>query len=158
MADEVITNEVDNNTDSTTDYIDAIKQLKATTVDRAKYDELRSENKKLLESIVNGREIEMNTQQEQKASIEDLRKDWLNEDNNNLESVAKCLKLREALIAEGNPDPFLPIGKQIMPTNEDIEAANRVAQVLQECVDYAEGDSAIFTNELQRRMVDTKVR
>lgn len=158
MADEVMTNEVDNNTDSTTDYIDAIKQLKATTVDRAKYDELRSENKKLLESIVNGREIEMNTQQEQKASIEDLRKDWLNEDNNNLESVAKCLKLREALIAEGNPDPFLPIGKQIMPTNEDIEAANRVAQVLQECVDYAEGDSAIFTNELQRRMVDTKVR
>ena len=62
------------------------------------------------------------------------------------------------MIAEGKPDPFLPIGKQIMPTNEDIEAANRVAEVFQSCVDYAEGDSAVFTNELQRRTIDIKAR
>ena len=61
-------------------------------------------------------------------------------------------------MAEGNPDPFLPVGKQILPTDEDVAAANRVADVLKECVDYAEGDSAVFTNELQRRLVDIKVR
>ena len=45
-----------------------------------------------------------------------------------------------------------------MPTDDDVKTAEKVAQVLQECVDYAEGDSAVFTNELQRRMVDVKIR
>ena len=62
------------------------------------------------------------------------------------------------MISEGKPDPFLPIGEQILPTDEDVAAANKVAAVLQECVDYAEGDSAVFTNELQRRLVDVKIR
>ena len=61
-------------------------------------------------------------------------------------------------MAEGKPDPFLPIGEQIMPTDQDIQTAQKVADVLQECVDYAEGDSAVFTNELQRRLVDVKIR
>lgn len=61
-------------------------------------------------------------------------------------------------MAEGKPDPFLPVGNQIAPTDDDIAAAERVAKVLQECVDYADGDSAVFTNELQRRTIDIKVR
>lgn len=157
MADEPLTNESGNVDDTTVDYIEAIKDLKQNTVDRSKYDELRAENKKLLESIVNGREIEM-PEAKQKESIEDIRKAWLNEDASNLEYITNTLKLREALMAEGNPDPFLPVGKQILPTDEDVAAANRVADVLKECVDYAEGDSAVFTNELQRRLVDIKVR
>ena len=157
MADEPLTNESGNVDDTTVDYIEAIKDLKQNTVDRSKYDELRAENKKLLESIVNGREIEM-PEAKQKESIEEIRKAWLNEDASNLEYITNTLKLREALMAEGNPDPFLPVGKQILPTDEDVAAANRVADVLKECVDYAEGDSAVFTNELQRRLVDIKVR
>ena len=157
MADDPLTNESGNVDDTTVDYIEAIKDLKQNTVDRSKYDELRAENKKLLESIVNGREIEM-PEAKQQESIEEIRKAWLNPDANNLEVITNALKLREALIAEGKPDPFLPLGKQIMPTNEDIEAANRVAEVFQSCVDYAEGDSAVFTNELQRRTIDIKAR
>ena len=77
---------------------------------------------------------------------------------NNLEWTKNALELREALISEGQPDPFLPIGKQIMPTDEDIQAADKVASVLQECIEYAEGDPSVFTNELQRRMIDVKIR
>lgn len=62
------------------------------------------------------------------------------------------------MISEGKPDPFLPVGKQILPTDEDIACAEKVASVLKECVNYAEGDSAVFTNELQRRLVDVKIR
>ena len=65
------------------------------------------------------------------------------------------MKLREALLEKGEKDPFLPYGKNIIPTDEDIATADRVARVLQECVDYADGDSDIFTNELQRITVDT---
>lgn len=139
-----------------TDYIAAIKELKENSVDRSKYEALRAENKKLLDSIVNGTPVEVKV--EDKKSIEELRAAYLKEDQSNLEYITNTLKLREAIIAEGKPDPFLPIGEQIMPTDDDVKTAEKVANVLQECVDYAEGDSAVFTNELQRRLVDVKVR
>ena len=148
---ETGTDAVDN-----TDYIAAIKELKQNSVDRSKYEALRAENKKLLDSIVNGTPVEVKV--EDKKSIEELRAAYLKEDQSNLEYITNTLKLREAIIAEGKPDPFLPIGEQIMPTDDDIKTAEKVANVLQECVDYAEGDSAVFTNELQRRLVDVKVR
>ena len=139
-----------------TDYIAAIKELKENSVDRSKYEQLRAENKKLLDSIVNGTPVEVKV--EDKKSIEELRAAYLKEDQSNLEYITNTLALREAIIAEGKPDPFLPIGEQIMPTDSDIATAQKVADVLQECVDYAEGDSAVFTNELQRRSVDVKIR
>ena len=140
-----------------TDYIAAINELKQNSVERSKYDQLKAENKKLLDSIVNGTPIEEQSAAK-KESIEELRANYLKEDQSNLEYITNTLKLRKALIEAGQPDPFLPIGEQILPTVEDEAAANRVADVLQECVDYADGDSAVFTNELQRRLVDVKVR
>lgn len=147
-----VTGEVEDNTD----YITAIKELKENSVDKSKYEKLRLENKKLLDSIVNGTPVEAKV--EDKKSIEELREAYLKEDQSNLEYITNTLKLREAIIAEGKPDPFLPIGEQIMPTDSDIATAQKVADVLQECVDYADGDSAVFTNELQRRLVDVKIR
>ena len=89
MADEKnLINEQAAETTSTTtaeDYIEAIKNLKQTTVDKTAYDALRSENKKLLESLVNGEEI----QPQNKVLTEDinsLRKDILtNQSLTNLE-------------------------------------------------------------------------
>ena len=37
-----------------------------------------------------------------------------------------------------------------MPTNEDYEAAQKVADAFQSCIDVAEGDPEIFTRELMR--------
>ena len=142
--------------DMTPDYLAAINELKQNSVNREDYNKLKAENKKLLDSIVNGTPVEV--QSPQRKSIEELRAAYLKEDQTNLEYISNTLKLREALISEGKPDPFLPIGEQILPTDEDVAAANKVAAVLQECVDYAEGDSAVFTNELQRRLVDVKIR
>ena len=142
--------------DMTPDYLAAINELKQNSVNREDYNKLKAENKKLLDSIVNGTSVEV--QSPQKKSVDELRAAYLKEDQTNLEYISNALKLREALMAEGKPDPFLPIGEQILPTDEDVAAANKVASVLQECVDYAEGDSAVFTNELQRRLVDVKIR
>ena len=147
-------NQVD---DMTPDYLAAINELKQNSVDRSKYEELRAENKKLLDSIVNGTEVALPAT-EAKKSVEELRSAYLKEDQTNLEFVTNALALREALMAEGKPDPFLPIGEQILPTDEDVKTAEKVASVLKECVDYAEGDTAVFTNELQRRLVDVKIR
>ena len=147
--------------DNTQDYINAIKELKQNSVNRSEYEKLRAENKKLIDAVVNG----MPGQEEQvvvrhsKEQIDDLRNDLFNSPRelNNLEFITKAMELREALMENGEPDPFLPVGKQISPTRDDIEGAEKVAQVYKECIEYAEGDSEVFTNELMRRTRDVKL-
>ena len=150
MTDEekkVETGKVD---DTQVDYIEAIKNLKQNTVDRSKYDELKAENKKLLDSIVNGQSVEVENQP-QYRDVNVIRDELFNHEHNNLEYMKLSLELRNTLIAKGERDPFLPYGSQIAPTPEDVEKAEKAAQIYQECIDYADGDSKLFTQELQRR-------
>lgn len=135
------------------DYIEAIKEIKQNSVDREAYNKLREENKRLLNSLVNGESIDV--KKEEPVNIDELRDKLFNKESTNLEYISNALKLREELMKQGKPDPFLPAGKNIIPTEEDIKTADRVAKVLQECVDYADGDSNVFTNELQRVTVDS---
>ena len=147
--------------DNTQDYLAAIKELKEKSVDRSEYDKLRAENKKLIDAVVNGQpgQEEPAAVKHSKEQIDELRNDLFNSPRelNNLEYVTKAMELREALMENGEPDPFLPVGKQISPTRDDLEGAEKVAQVYRECIDYAEGDSEVFTNELMRRTRDVKL-
>lgn len=151
MADETRTDD-----QQEIDYIAAIKELRDNSIPKEQYNKLKAENSQLLRSLINGEKIE-GIDETEIPDVCELRKQLFSGEAelNNLEYVTKALELRDALIADGKPDPFLPYGEKIAPTNEDIEAANRVSKVLQECVDYADGDSTIFTNELQRVMIDT---
>lgn len=145
----------------TEDYLATIEKLKKNTVSKEEYDKLLEENRKLLNNYVNGQSEEPGTPKEEKEDIKALRNKLFgknSEELSNLDFADTALKLRNALIADGQPDPFLPIGKQIAPDESDIAAAQRVADVLEDCVKYADGDSGIFTNELQRRTIDIKVR
>lgn len=147
--------------DNTQDYLAAIKELKQNSVDRSEYDKLRAENKKLIDAVVNGQpgQEEPVFTKHSKEQIDDLRNELFNSPRelNNLEYITKAMELREALMENGEPDPFLPVGKQISPTRDDLEGAEKVAQVYKECIDYAEGDSEVFTNELMRRTRDVKL-
>ena len=147
--------------DNTQDYIEAIQALKQNSVDRSEYDKLRAENKKLIDAVINGApgQEEPAFTKHSKEQIDDLRNELFNSPRelNNLEYVTKAMELREALIENGEPDPFLPVGKQISPTRDDLEGAEKVAQVYRECIEYAEGDSEVFTNELMRRTRDVKL-
>lgn len=147
--------------DNTQDYLAAIKELKQNSVDRSEYDKLRAENKKLIDAVVNGQsgQEEPVFTKHSKEQIDDLRNELFNspKELNNLEYITKAMELREALMENGEPDPFLPVGKQISPTRDDLEGAEKVAQVYKECIDYAEGDSEVFTNELMRRTRDVKL-
>lgn len=137
------------------DYIQAINELKANTVDKSQYEKLKAENKKLLDSLVSGQTPDTDKPVE-KPDVNELRKKLFNPDNNlsNLEYVDNMLKLRNALIENGERDPFLPIGEKVEITADTIQKAENVATALQDCVDYAEGDSGIFTAQLQRIMKD----
>lgn len=147
--------------DNTQDYLAAIKELKENSVNRSEYDKLRAENKKLIDAVVNGQpgQEEPVFTKHSKEQIDDLRNELFNspKELNNLEYITKAMELREALMENGEPDPFLPVGKQISPTRDDLEGAEKVAQVYKECIEYAEGDSEVFTNELMRRTRDVKL-
>ena len=137
------------------DYIQAINELKANTVDKAQYEKLKAENKKLLDSLISGQTPEI-AKPVEKPDINELRKRLFNPDNNlsNLEYVDSMLKLRNALIESGERDPFLPIGEKVEVSADTVQKANDVANQLQDCVDMSKGDSGIFTAELQRIMRD----
>ena len=161
MAEEEKINVTGTVEDNTQDYLAAIKELKEKSVDRSEYDKLRAENKKLIDAVVNGQpgQEEPAVSKHSKEQIDDLRNELFNSPRelNNLEYITKAMELREALIENGEPDPFLPVGKQISPTRDDLEGAEKVAQVYKECIEYAEGDSEVFTNELMRRTRDVKL-
>lgn len=149
------------NDNTDTDYIQAIKDLKQNTVSKDQYNKVKAENKKLLDSIINGTEsIDPNQQSSvAKESIAELRTKLLNRDSSlsNLEYISTALELRNALLEAGEEDPFVPQGKKTICTEEDRAAAQRVADVFEQCVTYADGDSMLFTNELMRRTNDVHI-
>ena len=157
MAEDIVKDSVSeqNNVENDSNhYIEAIKEMKANTVDKEAYLKLKEENKQLLNSLVNGEEIK-GQEPEQKESIEELRSKLFGtkrKDLNNLDFVENALKLRNALMESGQTDPFVPNGSKIKPTDEDFAKAKKVADTLQECVDYADGDPDVFTDELKRRI------
>ena len=142
------TEQIDNN-----QYIEALNQLKANSVDKADYEKLMAENKKLLDSIVNGTEVALPASETE--SIDDLRKKLANSSEDGISSLEyadTALKLRQRLLEEGQEDPFVAHGSQYSPTQLDYDRANRVAAILQDCVDNAEGDDATFLAELKKRL------
>lgn len=142
--------------DTDTDYVAAIKELQNNTVSKTQYEKLRSENKKLLDALVNGSQIDI--PREEKVDVNELRRKLFTKDLTNLEYVDTALKLRTALMENGERDPFLPYGDKVQETAEMYERAQNVADGLQSCVDFAEGDSGIFTAQLQRITKDTPIR
>ena len=141
-----------------TDYVAAIQELQNNSVSKTQYEKLRTENKKLLDALVSGQQIDL--PKEEKPNIDELRKKLFNKDANlsNLEYVDTALKLRNALIEKGERDPFLPVGDRVSETAEMYDIAQRVADSLQACVDFADGDSGIFTAQLQRITKDTPIK
>ena len=136
---------------SAAEYIEAIKEIKANSVPRDEFETLEKEKKDLLKALIEGGQIDQQTAKE-KPDINALRAELFNEDNKltNLEYAKKALALRSAMMEETGQDIFLPYGANISPTPADAEAAERVANAFQSCIDYADGDSQLFTQELQR--------
>lgn len=139
------------------DYLETIKTLKETTVPMDDYNKLKQENKKLLNTILEGGELENMKEAAPKRTAAEIRTELFSEsaDNfTNLQFVEKALELREAVMDEGGIDPFVPQGQRIAPTDDDYEAAQRVADAFQSCIEVAQGDNSIFMRELDRITID----
>ena len=142
------------NTGAELDPIEALREIKKNSVPRSEYDRVVAERNKIFAAYANG-EREEQPEKQTPVDVDALRKDILSGELPNLEYAEKVIALRNELIAQGQRDPFLPYGKDVYPTMEDEAEAQAVADALEDCIEAANGDSAIFTNELQRIMVNT---
>lgn len=130
-------------------YLEVIKKMKENMVLKSDYDAAIAENKKLAEQLITSPNLQ--EQPKEKVDIKKLQDQFsASTQMTNLEFVSSALKLRNALIEDGKPDPFLPVGRRISPTEDDIRKANKVAEAFEYCVDAAQGDPAIFNMELMR--------
>ena len=137
-------------------YIDEIQNLKENTVSKDQYEKKCEENRRLIQSLANGTPLPGAEQEPPKPSIDELRKKLANGDQlSNLEYVKTVLDLRNSLIEKGEQDPFVPQGANVTPEATDWATAQRVADAFQSCIDYADGDSEIFTSELMRITKDS---
>lgn len=160
MEDKIMTNNENETTvedvNPYQEYIDTINELKSKSVPKEKYEQLEQEKKCLIEALKNGSQINV-VEPKEEVNIDELRRDLYGNPEkqmSNLEYVEKTLKLRNALIEKGEPDPFMPNGHEYQYDQRDQDKANYVAKVYQECIDYAQGNDQLFTQELMRRTKD----
>ena len=142
--------------DKNKDYIEAIKDLKKNTVPKEDYESLKAENKKLLQAVIDGDKIDL-SQTENKQTIKDLKEELFKNDLTNLDFCKKALELRSSLMAEGKGDPFLPTGKSVPLTEDDYSAVDRVVDVLEQCIEAADGDPHVFNLAFQKRLQEPSI-
>lgn len=154
MNEEILTNQTMEETQQDNQqYIDAIRDLKANSVSRERYDKLMEENKNLLNSLVNGESVAAAApSQPELPPIQDLVNDMRGHHLSDIEFVEKALEFRDRVLEETGEDCFVSKGHNITPTQESYIAAQRTADIYRECLDYANGDNKVFMNELMRRM------
>lgn len=136
-------------------YVDALNKIKENMVDKTKYDKLAEDNKKLVEALASGSHFEEEEEEKGEPSSDIAKRIFKNSKRyrNDLEFFTDALAYRDALIEEGQVDPFLPFNHDYAPDEDDVQKAQDIADALKECVEYAQGDPKLFTSELMRRGV-----
>ena len=136
-------------------YIDQLNEIKSTTISKATYDKVVGERDTLKKALFEGTGAPGT--EAAKRSADEIRKELFGENMDslsNLESAKLALELREAVLAEEGKDIFMGSGKGFTPDPNDYAIAQKVADCLSHCVEYADGDTEVFTNELARLTVD----
>lgn len=136
------------------EYISQINNLRENTVSREEYERIKNDNRELAKALINGTgaNIPGITKPEKKPDLDDLRKKlFTKKSKNDLEYFTNLLALRDGVMADGQPDPFLPINREFRATAQDEADAERIATQIKEAIEYADGDPAVFSNDLRRR-------
>lgn len=140
--------------EDTSALLELVAELKQNSVSRDAYDQLMDRNKQLVSHLLNGTpapDVEPKKQDDGR-SIDELRKIVLSRDADvgNLAYAEATLELRRKLMDDGKPDPLLPFGNGIAPTETERANANMFVQVLEHCIDEAQGDEQAFQSAFAR--------
>lgn len=136
------------------DYIEQIEKLKESTVDKAEYDALKAENKKLVETLSIRKTKEPTPNEEPKKDISKLWKDFRSIKNGDCKLWSKALEIREETIKQEGYDPFTSPDKELSHNKNEMEAYENVAKVVKDCLDQAKGDDEVFRSVLKAKTYD----
>lgn len=141
------------------DPIEEIKKIKENSVSKIDYEKVVAERDKYCKALIDGVKLDKDETKTNKApvDIDALRKDLFTKDLSNLEFTKKALALRNEIIEKQGVDIFVGSGEKLTPTQEDYNAAQRVADGLQSCIEVSDGNSEIFTRELMRITKDVSL-
>jgi hypothetical protein len=137
------------------DIAQVIDDMRKNTVSKEEYDKVKKQSLELARRLAKGDFDPQKEEPKAKADPNELRKTLQRGDVTNLDYCKAALELRKIEMERTGRDIFLPNGHNYAPSQSDADEAQKVADVLQECIDGCEGDSAVFTAMLQSRMRDT---
>lgn len=158
MADEEKKEEQKTET-SAEEYIKALNELKENTVSKAEYERLAADNKMLIQALKTQSPQKKEDPPKEKIDLSKEANNIIDNGDNmsNLEYCEHAVKFRDACIEQGKKDPFLPTGSAVEITEEMRQKADKFSTIVKECIEYANGDDKVFTNELQRRTEDVTI-
>ena len=136
-------------------YIDKLNDYKANTISKADYEKVLSERDTLKKALFEGTGAP--EAEKPVRTAEEIRKELFGEEMETMpftKGAALSLELREAVLREEGVDIFVGSGENFTPDATDYATAQRVADCFTHCLEYADGDDAVFTNELMRLTVD----
>ena len=141
-------NEV-NTTETEFDPVQARNEVKRDSVSKEKYDKVVAEKNKYLKALIDGNQV-AEAQPKEPVDVDALRRDLFGRELSDLEYAKKALELRNELIEREGVDIFVGKGSKLTPDASDYEAAQRVADAFESCIEIADGNSEIFKRELMR--------
>ena len=136
------------------DYIQTIEQMRQNSVSKDKDDKLKEENKKLLNTLATGGQIQV---EEEKVDVNKLWEDIFNvrkKPLTDMEVVEKLLKIRESCLENEYRDIFVYGGPEFVPEASDYASAQQAAEVYQKCLDEADKSPRAFKAALLDSMVE----
>lgn len=138
------------------DYVELLqKSEEARKKAEADLAKSRSNEKKWMDSALNSTpKKDEQSDGKEGQSMDDLRKIVFNTDGkyNDLEYTKAALELRKKSIKETGKDPFVPYTSKEYESGVDEAKAERIADVLQECVDAAGDNASVFKAMLTTRL------
>lgn len=119
--------------------------------------ELQKSNEELSKKILESNTEIVNVEDERKKRIEANKKKLGSIDMlhpiTDLEFAKTTLELRKDILEESGEDVFLPNNNAIIK-DSDKKSAQKVADILQECVDESNGDPNIFKAHLKTALAE----
>ena len=149
-VEEKVTPPAEEKKDSVDEFLEAAKKAREkgeNSVSRDEFDELKNQNKKLMDFILEGGDLPDGGKKPQIPDIAELQKVRHNPDVTNLDIVSASLGLREQIIATKGYDPFAL-------KEEEAGDGKKVAEALQKIVDESKGDPKTFNYLLERSIAE----
>lgn len=129
----------------------ALREQRENSVSKEDFAKLKEENAELMKAIIDGSQVGGKSETPEKpADLRTLAKELCEGGLGNLEYAKRELKFREEYMKKYERDPFAPNNDKM--TQDDVEQADKVAKIMQECIDEADGSETMFNALFQERI------